>query len=104
MLGRSFILINLFIVAVANAQTPAPTPPIKPFMPAAGYCLPASVGFLESETKAFEGMRKCSRGDTIVVPTRSASAVARICDFSKAIVTAGENIVCVIVMPERASR
>jgi hypothetical protein len=49
-------------------------------------------------------MRKCARGDTIVIPARSAGAVARMCDFSKAIVALGENVVCAMVFPERGSK
>ena len=89
-----------------QAQTPAPQPkPTGRALPAiSGYCLPVSAGFLESEAKASEEMKKCSRGDTIVVPSKIAGAVARMCDFSKAIVTLGENVVCAMVSPERASR
>jgi hypothetical protein len=59
---------------------------------------------MERDTKACEEMRKCSRGDTVVIPARSPGAVARICDFSKAVIALGENVVCVLVFPERASK
>jgi hypothetical protein len=49
-------------------------------------------------------MKKCARGDTIVIPAKSASAVARLCDFSQAVVTAEDHVVCVLVMPERVSK
>jgi hypothetical protein len=39
-----------------------------------------------------------------VIPAKSASAVARMCDFSKAIVTTNDHVVCVIVVPERVSK
>ena len=91
----------------ANAQTPVLPPKAPgrvPPPPASAYCLPVSAGFLESEAKASEEMRKCARGDTIVIPARSAGAVARMCDFSKAIVALGDNVVCVMVFPERGSK
>jgi hypothetical protein len=50
------------------------------------YCLAASAAFLKRETKAFGEMKKCARGDAIVIPARSASAVVRLCAFSKSIV------------------
>jgi|SRR5579871_1158236 len=102
-----FVLISVFIACAAKAQTPPPVQERKPIPrpPIASlYCLPVSAGFLENEAKASDQMRKCSAGDTIVVPARSAGAVARMCDFSKAIVAVGENVVCTMVFPERASR
>jgi hypothetical protein len=104
MISRVFALAAVIFAAEANAQTPAPKPPPRPPAQASAYCLPVSAGFLENETKALEMMQKCARGDTVVIPSRNASSVARICDFSKAIVAAGENIVCTMISPERATR
>lgn len=91
-----------------QAPAPLPSPQTKASsraLPAiSGYCLPVSAAFLESEAKASDEMKKCIRGDTIVIPVRSAGAVARMCDFSKAIVAIGDNVVCAMVFPERASR
>jgi len=101
------VLIVALGVGAVEAQTPAPAPQRKPVVrPAVAslYCLPVSAAFLESEARASDEMRKCSAGDTIVIPVRSAGAVARMCDFSKSIVTAGDNVVCAMVFPERASR
>jgi hypothetical protein len=98
----AFATVILF-VSEANAQAPKPPSP-RPPVQASAYCLPVSAGFLESETKALEEMQKCARGDTVVIPSRNASSVARMCDFSKAIVAVGENIVCAMVSPERASK
>ena len=97
----------VIFATAAFAQAPAPKLAPRPAAPPAqvpAYCLPGSAGFLESETKALEEVKKCSRGDTIVIPSRNASSVARLCDFSKAIVAAGENIVCTMVSPERATK
>jgi hypothetical protein len=103
---RYLMLFALIAATGANAQTPvaAPTLPSRAPPPVPGYCLPASAGFLESEAKASEEMRKCARGDTIVIPARSAGAVARMCDFSKAIVALGDKVVCAMVFPERGSK
>lgn len=104
MIGRALAFTVLIFATAAHAQTPAPKPAPRPPPQVSAYCLPGSAGFLESETKALEEMKKCARGDTIVIPSRNASSVARLCDFSKAIVAAGENIVCVMVSPERAAK
>jgi putative hemolysin len=89
---------TLIIAATAvKAQVPAPAPPARPRTgvpsPASAYCLPASVAFLESDAKASDEVQKCARGDTVVIPSRNASAVA-----------SGENVVCVLVFPERISK
>jgi hypothetical protein len=94
----------LFAITAAAAQTPAPVPRLVRAPPPSGYCLAASAAFLESETKASEEMKKCARGDTVVIPAKSAGAVAQMCDFSKAIVTTNDHVVCVIVVPERVSK
>jgi hypothetical protein len=104
MTGRAFLLLALLTVAAARAQAPPPRLPARPPPPPSGYCLAASAGFLEGDAKAFDEFKKCARGDTVVIPIRNASAVARICDFSKAIVTMGEYVVCVIALPERVSK
>ena len=105
---RRPLIVAFFIASTAvNAQAPAPGLAPKSKRPpqlASSYCLPASVAFLESDAKASDEVQKCARGDSVVIPSRNASAVARMCDFSKAIVASGENVVCVLVSPERASK
>ena len=104
---RQLTLFALIAATGANAQAPVAAPKLPsrgPPPPVSGYCLPVSAAFLESEAKASEEMRKCARGDTIVIPARSAGAVARMCDFSKAIVALGDNVVCAMVFPERGSK
>jgi hypothetical protein len=104
MIARGVTFAALVAAHAVNAQAPTPKSPSRLLSPASAYCLPVSAGFLESDTKASEEIRKCSRGDTVVIPARSAGAVARMCDFSKAVVAVGENVVCVMVFPERASK
>jgi hypothetical protein len=104
MIARGITFAALIAASSASAQAPPPQSPARPPPLASAYCLPVSAGFLESETKASEEMRKCARGDTVVIPARSPGAVARMCDFSKAVIALGENVVCVLVFPERASK
>jgi hypothetical protein len=104
MIARGFAFTALFAASSASAQAPPPNVPARPLPNVSAYCLPVSAGFLESEAKASEEMRKCTRGDTVVIPARSPGAVARMCDFSKAVIALGENVVCVLVFPERASK
>jgi hypothetical protein len=104
MIRRVFALATVVFANGADAQTSAPNPPPRPPAQTSAYCLSVSAGFLESETKALKEMLKCGRGDTIVIPARNASSVARMCDFSKTIVAAGENIVCTMISAERATK
>jgi hypothetical protein len=104
MIARGTALALLIAASGANAQAPTPKSPPRPPPLVSTYCLPVSVGFLESDTKASDELRKCSRGDTVVIPAHSAGAVARMCDFSKAVVALGDNVVCTLVFPERASK
>jgi hypothetical protein len=103
---QALILATLIASGAASAQTPLPPtlPAPKTAPPTSQYCLPASAGFLDSDAKASDEMRKCVKGDTIVVPARNPGAVARMCDFSKSIAAFGESVVCVMVFPERANR
>ena len=105
----------LALIAAAGASAQAPPAPViphpavrpsspRPSSPTSAYCLAASAAFLESESKATEELRKCARGDTIVIPAKSASAIARLCDFSKSIVTTSDHVVCVLQLPERDSK
>jgi len=104
MIRGTSLFFALVAASAANAQAPAVTPTPRPVPPVSAYCLPVSAGFLESEAKASEEMRKCSRGDTVVIPAQSAGSVARMCDFSKSIVVAGGNVVCSMISPERGSK
>jgi hypothetical protein len=107
-IGRALILAALIVATAANAQAPEPAfvprPAAKASPQISAYCLPVSAGFIESDAKASDEMKKCSRGDTIVIPARNPGAVARMCDFSKAIVAIADNVVCVMVFPERGSK
>ncbi len=89
-------------LAASSASAQAPTPkPVRPPPIASAYCVPVSAGFLEADTKTSEEMRKCSRGDAVVILAKSAGAVARMCD--QAVVSLGENVVCMLVFRKRAT-
>jgi hypothetical protein len=107
-MNKTALLLVAFVTCSGvNAQTVSPPPKVPSRVvlpPASSYCLPVSAGFLESEAKASSEMQKCTRGDTVVIPARIPGAVARMCDFSKAIVALGDNVVCVMILPERGSR
>jgi hypothetical protein len=77
MIARAFAFTALIAVSSANAQAPPTPSAVRPPPIASAYCLPVSAGFLESDAKASEELRKCSRGDTVVIPARSLGAVAR---------------------------
>ena len=105
MMRFAFAFMALMVASGANAQVPAPAQQPRPTaLPTSSYCLPASAGFLQGDAKASEEMHKCARGDTVVIPAKSPGAVARVCDFSKSIVAIGDNVVCVMVLPERVSK
>ena len=50
-----------------------------------------------------EVRQKCRPGDTIFVPTANPAVIAKICDFSRTIVSTGYDVVCVVtaVRPDR---
>jgi hypothetical protein len=106
MIRCAFVLGFFIAVTQVNAQVPAPSskPRLASSPPISTYCLPASVAFLESDARASDEVKKCARGDTVIIPSRNASAVTRMCDFSKAIVSMNDNVVCVLVIPERVSK
>jgi len=40
--------------------------------------------------------QKCKRGDTVSIPGKNAAMVGQFCDFSRAIVSVGDFVVCVL--------
>jgi len=110
MIKRALVLIVLVASTATRAQAPESSPlrpppsrKLPPPQPSA-YCVAVSAGFLESEAKASEAMQNCVRGDTVVIPAQNAGAVARMCDFTKAMVMLGDKVVCAMVFPERSSK
>jgi hypothetical protein len=91
---RTWAVLAAFVGTCGLASAQPAAPPAAPA--ASAYCVSGAGGFLMSEAQGFAEMKKCQRGDTIIIPAASASVVARVCDFTKAIVPSGGNIVCVM--------
>ena len=97
------VLIAITIEAAA-AQSPTRAAP-RTASPADSYCISGSAGFLVSEDQGIaESKSKCKRGDTVVIPAAKTRIIARLCDFTKSIFTAGENAVCVLTGTDRPER
>jgi hypothetical protein len=97
----AFTLALLLATTVAEAQQPAPAEP-------AAYCRSAAQALFQASGDSEYAVirQKCRRGDTIAINTGAQGAVfqvARLCDFTKSIVTMGSSIVCVL-MGERGIR
>ncbi|MEJ0068337.1 MAG: hypothetical protein WDO24_05965 [Pseudomonadota bacterium] len=67
------------------------------------YCSAGSIAMLQDSTdkEIGEVRAKCRPGDTIRIPGGRGGdmAVARVCDFSKAIANAGGMVICVVAAP-----
>jgi hypothetical protein len=102
-----------FAIVIAQAQEQPPQPQQQEL---SFYCRSAAAAMsqisLEAATvdAAYAAVRqKCRPGDTIAIqvagaPASSQASVAeigRLCDFSKAIVTAGSSVICVLVGERR---
>jgi hypothetical protein len=74
----------------------------QPAQEQSAYCRSAAVAFFKESGDAEYAIvrQKCKRGDTIAINTAAQGAVfhiARLCDFSKAIVVTGPTTICVLV-------
>ena len=96
------------VIAQAQEQPPQPQQPQQQELSAAAM----SQISLEAATvdAAYAAVRqKCRPGDTIAIQVAGAPAsaqaseaeIGRLCDFSKAIVTAGSSVICVLVGERR---
>ena len=114
MLRLATTLAAVFCVTAAAAQAPGPVPygtPRGPALPGgepSAYCRAAAQALFQGGGDAEIAMvsRNCRRGDTIAIATAAQGAVfqvGRLCDFTKAIVTMGPQVVCVLGA-ERAVR
>jgi hypothetical protein len=87
-------VVLLAMTGSASAQAPTQEP--------SAYCRAGVQAlFTASGGNEYEAVRKaCRRGDTIAINAGSQGAVfqvGRLCDFTKAIVNVGPQIVCVLV-------
>jgi hypothetical protein len=85
--------------AVGQQAPPPAVPPTE-----SSFCAAGSSRFRISEAAGLEGAAKCVRGDTILIPVGSGSSIARLCDFTKSMVSGGNFIVCVMQGGARAVR
>ena len=107
MIRTSTTLVGLLYVTAAYSQAPtsAPAPPkAVAIAPTLSYCVSGSSGYMTSDAAGDAAIAGCSRGDTIVLPGGNTYAVARVCDFTKAIVTVGGTVVCSIIVPARGKK
>jgi hypothetical protein len=92
----TIVLVSTFLAAMAqtslaHAQSSEPSAP--------AYCGSGSaalaLGSGSAMNRLAEVRQKCRLGDTIFVPTANPPVIAKICDFSRAIVSTGHDVVCV---------
>jgi hypothetical protein len=89
MKGSVILLVTMIgtpTLAQSNLPQNAPAP--------SSHCQGASGGFLRSDNDGYQQLSRCARGDTVIIPNGSTSVVARVCDFTRAIVPGGGNVVC----------
>jgi hypothetical protein len=69
------------------------------------YCASGSaalaLGSASTTNRLVELSQKCRPGDTIFLPIANPSVIAKICDFSRAIVSTGYDVVCVLTEVRR---
>jgi hypothetical protein len=56
---------------------------------------------MQNDATGFAELRKCAKGDTIIIPAGSGSVVARVCDFTRSMILAGGNVICMMQDGER---
>lgn len=106
------LTVSLIVIAAmldtAIGQTPQRLPAPRPAplnVEASHYCVSGSAGFLTSEEQGIEATKlKCKRGDTLIIPAAKTRIVARLCDFTRAVIVAEGNVVCVLAGIDRAER
>jgi hypothetical protein len=101
MIRAATIATALLYCVGAHAQAPAPTARVAPAQEPSAYCRAGAAAlFLGSgDAEIATVQQSCRRGDIIAISTASQGSVfqiGRLCDFSKAIVNAGGQIVCVL--------
>jgi hypothetical protein len=73
---------------------------VTPSTPSAGtsaYCSSGSSAFTISDEQGLsETTQKCRPGDTILIPGASTGAIAKVCDFSRTIVSTAGSVLCVV--------
>jgi hypothetical protein len=104
MIKTATIAMALLCCAGAYAQAPAPTaPPAKaaPAQEPSAYCRAGDAALFQGsgESELATVQQSCRRGDIIAISTSAQGSVfqiGRLCDFSKAIVNAGGQVLCAL--------
>lgn len=104
MRATAAVTMMIFTAAAAYAQPQATPSSGASAKPKSSYCAAGSAGFQKSDAAGIAGLAKCVRGDTIIIPAGDGDVVARVCDFTKSIVTSGGYTVCVMQGEMRASK
>jgi hypothetical protein len=96
---RTIWLALVLLVGIRSAdhawgQTAAPPAPTL-----SAYCSSGAGGFSLSDEQGYaETKQKCKPGDTILLPGDSTGAIARICDFSRSIVSTAGHVICTVAL------
>jgi hypothetical protein len=96
------VLASVCFAQVAAAQAPAPAAAPRAAAPAAepsAYCRAAAVALFQGSGDADLAavQQGCRRGDIIAISTSAQGSVfqiGRLCDFSKAIINSGGQVMC----------
>lgn len=80
----------LFFTMSSAAPSQAQTEP--------SFCVTGSKALMTSDgaKELAEAKQKCRVGDTIMIPITDRHVIARLCDFTKAIVDGPASIICVM--------
>jgi hypothetical protein len=105
MLRPSIILIALLSATAALCQTAPGAPPRAAAAPGAeptAYCRAGAAALFQGagEAELASVQQSCRRGDIIAISAAgqgSTFQIGRLCDFTKAIVSAGGQVLCVLV-------
>jgi hypothetical protein len=98
------IRVALSIVAMVMASTAAAHAESAEAPPTSLQFCGVSSAFAISREEGLAELRKCQGGDTVLIPATSLNLVARFCDFTKSMVSAGDRIACVLQGGDRPFR
>jgi hypothetical protein len=103
MLRTATGLTALIWTTAALCQTPAPAPATaaRPAPEPSAYCRAGTAALFQGagEAEMAAVQQGCRRGDIVAISTSSQGsvfAIGRLCDFSKAIVNAGGQVLCAL--------
>lgn len=95
----SFFIFLLAIVPTRLAQAQASEPAKSAYCASGSAAL--ALGSASTTNRLVELSQKCRPGDTIFLPIANPSVIAKICDFSRAMVSTGYDVVCVLTEVRR---